>query len=231
MTAVALVPRDADRWTCSSREEQKTAYISAHFGRYSQLRKQKTRNTYVSKNDVPCCSLLPSCPWQLHRWAVGSHVPPLPWVHSIGFPFPLHCRGVVHEQYQLSAGRCVLSLLHTGLQLQQQQNLRHTGVGFSLGKSLLELDWNFLRIFFSSRNTQLFNQRFIRGKVCFNQFPISVEAKKSFMLLERKPCSLTDSAMVSLGFRSRLFSPSCLTSKPLGGQRRAIVPLPSCRQL
>lgn len=152
MTIVSLDLSDAKVLRSSSREEQMTAYISACFGLHSKLRKQETCNTYLPPKTCPCCSFLPSCPQLLHSWAMSSPVPPLTWVHYTTSPFRLGCRGVVCEQYQLKVRRyspeSALSVSCTGLWLQLQQNLRCTGVGFSLGKSLLELVWNFWTSFF-----------------------------------------------------------------------------------
>lgn len=121
MPIVSLDLSDAKGLRSSSREEQMTAYISACFGLHSKLRKQKTCNTYLPPKRCPFSSFLPSCP-QLPSWAVSSPVLPLTWVHSTTSPFPLGCRGVVCEQYQLKVRRyspeSALSVSCTGLWLQ-----------------------------------------------------------------------------------------------------------------
>lgn len=68
----------------------------------------------------------------------------------------------------------VLSVLCTWLWLQLQQNLRCTGVGFSLDKRLLELVWNFWSSVFFQKH-QIVESKFLRQKVHFKKFPISVK--------------------------------------------------------
>ena len=96
MSIVSLDPSDAKGLTSSSREEQLTASISAWFGLYSKLRKQKTGNTYFPPKR---CALLliASLPSLSFPSAAAAHMgleQPCPTVamssqHRLSFSSPL----------------------------------------------------------------------------------------------------------------------------------------------
>lgn len=143
MTIVSLDPSDANGLTSSSREEQMTAHVSACFGLYSKIRKQKTRNTYFAPKRCPVlliASLLPAAAAQMGREQ------PCPAVamssqHRLR-PFPRRCRGVAREQQQLSVRRCFLSVLRRAA-ITAKFETRWCGKS----KSWVRVYWNWFGIF------------------------------------------------------------------------------------